>query len=180
MNREEWVIAFRYIKAMYPQQRFDEYTPDAWYRVLGTYDGHAVEAAVVTCAAKKPFVSPAEIIAAIRDTSAERVGEFQYEPLDPDETPEQYIANYRRQLAEVVAGHRPPVLALPPGRSLGDVTDVVRKLPEGAEPLRRPGPLGLECPRCHSAAGKACRTTFRGRRMADVHPARLEASRSRT
>jgi hypothetical protein len=180
MNREEWVILFRYIRSMYPQQRFDEYTPDAWYRVLSDYDAHAVEAAVTVCAGKKPFISPAEIIAAVRDASAERVGEFQYEPTDPDETPEQYIANYRQQLGEVVAGRRPPVLALPPGRSLGDVEDVVRKLPEDAEPARRPGPLGVECPRCRVPAGKNCRTTFRGRRMADVHPARLDASRSRT
>lgn len=176
MSQEEWVIVFRYVKAMYPQQRFDEYTPDAWYEVLGQYAPYAVRAAVAACAAKKPFVSPAEIIAEIRDHQAERMDEFVYEPADPDETPEQYLANRRRQIQAVAAGHRPPALALPPASPRVDLSQIGREIPP-EQPARRPGPLGVACPRCHSPIGKGCRTTHRGRHMADVHPARLDASR---
>ncbi len=181
MNEDdEWVAVYHYIQAMFPQQRFDEFTPDAWYEVLGEYDMYTVKAAVNVHAAKRPFISPAEIIAAIRDTSADRMDEFVYEPSSPDETPQQYLANRRRQLDAVRRGLRPAALALPPGRPLGDISAIGRQIPTEHQAVRRSGPLGIECPRCHSAAGKACRTTFRGRRMADVHPARLEASRSRT
>lgn len=177
MSQEEWTIVFRYVKAMFPQQRFDEFTPDAWYDVLGEYDPYAIKAAIAAHAAKKPFISPAEIIAAVSDASAERMDEFVYEPADPDETPAQYLANRRRQIQAVRLGQRPPVLALPSGRPLGDLSNVGRRVPEEQRAVRRPGPLGVECPRCQAPIGKGCRTTYMRRPMADVHPTRFEASR---
>lgn len=176
MNEDpEWVAVFHYIQAMFPHQRFDEYTPDAWYEVLGEYDMYTVKAAVNVQATKKPFVSAAEIIAAIRDTSADRIGEFVYEPGDPDETPEQYLANLRRQLAQVAAGERPPVLALPPGRSLPDMAHVVRVIESQQPPVRRPGPLGVDCPNCKAPIGRPCKTAFAGRIRKTAHQVRRDA-----
>ncbi|NUP24132.1 MAG: hypothetical protein HOZ81_50370 [Streptomyces sp.] len=174
---EEWVDVFRFIRAMFPQQRFDEFTPDAWFMVLGGYDAHAVTNAATTCAAKKPFISPAEIIAEIRDTAAARMDDFEYEPGDPDEPAHIYLARRRAQIQAVRDGRRPAALALPPANGRADLSQIGRQIPPEQQPVRRPGPLGVDCPRCHSPAGKGCRTTHRGRHMADVHPARLDASR---
>jgi hypothetical protein len=179
MNEDpEWVAVFHYIQAMFPQQRFDEFTPDAWYEVLGEYDMYTVKSAVNVHAAKRPFISPAEIIAAIRDTSADWMDEFVYEPADPDETAEQYLANRRRQIQAVRIGQRPPALALAAGRKFEDVEGIKHLgLMPSTEPARRPGPFGVACPRCQAPIGKGCRTTYMRRPMADVHPTRLEASR---
>jgi hypothetical protein len=179
MNEDdEWVAVYHYIQAMFPQQRFDEFTPDAWYEVLGEYDMYTVKTAVNVHAAKRPFISPAEIIAAIRDTSAERMDEFVYEPSDPDETPEQYLANRRRQLDAVRRGQRPAVLALPPGRPLGDLGAIGRAIPAEHQPVRRPGPLGIDCPNCKAPIGRPCKTAFSGRPRTTAHQARRNASRS--
>src|SRR5690606_14585339 len=46
MTPEEAVILARYVKAMCPQQRLDEYTADAWYDVLAPYPLEDARAAV--------------------------------------------------------------------------------------------------------------------------------------
>lgn len=178
MIQQEWVILFRYIRAMYPQQKFDEYTPDAWYEVLGHYDAQAVRTAVAACAAKKPFVAPAEIIAAIDAGAADRMADFQYEPGDPDETPAQYLARRRQQIAAVTAGNRPAALpalgASPRPLELASIG----RLP-GA-PVEQPAntPRSINCPRCGAKPGKPCKTTFRGKPMSDVHSSRVDAFRA--
>jgi hypothetical protein len=176
MIQQEWVVLFRYVRAMFPQQRFDEYTADAWYDVLGKYDPYALKTAIAAHAAKKPFISPAEIIAAVSDASVERVGEFVYEPADPDETPEQYLANLRRQLAQVAAGERPPVLALPPGRPVEDLDSIGQVIPPEHVAVRRPGPLGVDCPNCKAPLGRPCKTAFSGRPRETAHQARRNAA----
>ena len=35
MTPEEVVVLARYVRALCPQQKFDEYTPDAWHDLLG-------------------------------------------------------------------------------------------------------------------------------------------------
>jgi hypothetical protein len=177
--QQERVILFRYVRAMFPQQKFDEYTPEAWYDVLGEYDATEMRAAIAACAAEKPFVSPAEIVAALRtrrqDTDRDLQGPGQYAEIpdaDPDDVPA-YLAALRGQRTRAARGDQltaRPVLAITAG--------VGREVPAEYIAVRRPGPLGVACPRCHAGPGKACQTTFRGRRMADVHPGRLEASKA--
>jgi hypothetical protein len=178
MIEQEWIVLFRYVRAMFPQQKFDEYTPEAWYDVLGQYEAAHVRAGVARCAAEKPFVSPAEIVAAIRsaraDADRDLQGPGQYAEVpdaDPDDV-QAYLAALRGQRTRAANGQQltaRPVLALTAG--------VGHDIPEEHRPVRRPGPLGIECPRCQALIGRPCRTTFRGKPMADVHPARLEASR---
>ncbi|MFE1321646.1 hypothetical protein [Kitasatospora phosalacinea] len=178
MIQQEWVVLFRYIRAMYPQQKFDEYTPDAWYEVLGRYDAQAVRAAVAACAAKKPFVAPAEIIAAITGTAADRMADFQYEPGDPDETADQYLARRRQQIAAVTAGRRPAALpalgASPRPLELAGIG----RLPGAPIPQQANTPRSVRCPHCGAEPGKACKTSVLGRKMADVHPSRTAAYRA--
>ncbi|MGW4810508.1 zinc finger domain-containing protein [Kitasatospora cineracea] len=172
MIQQEWVVLFRYIRAMYPQQKFDEYTPDAWYEVLAGYDAQAVRTAVAACAAKKPFVAPAEIIAQIAANAANCMTDFQYEPGDPDETARQYLARRRQQIAAVTAGQRPAALpalgASPRPLELASIG----RLPGAPAPQPANTPRSIRCPRCGADPGKPCKTTFRGKPMVDVHPAR--------
>ena len=179
MTQQEWVILFRYVRAMFPQQKFDEYTPEAWYDVLGEYGGNETRAAIAACAAEKPFVSPAEIVAAIRnrrqDTDRDLQGPGQYAEIpdaDPDDV-QAYLAALRQQRTRAASGEQLTARSI-----LAITANVGREVPAEYVAVRRPGPLGVECPRCHAGPGKSCQTTFRGKRMADVHPARLDASRA--
>lgn len=65
MTPTETVILCRLVKALCPQQAIDSYTPDAWHEVLGHLDLEECRQAVITAARRKPFIAPAEIIAAI-------------------------------------------------------------------------------------------------------------------
>ncbi|MGK4583464.1 zinc finger domain-containing protein [Kitasatospora sp. HPMI-4] len=178
MIETEWVVLFRYVRAMFPQQRFDEYTPEAWYDVLGQYGAAETRAAIAACAAAKPFVSPAEIVAAIRqhraDVDRDLHGAGQYAEIpdaDPDDVPA-YLAALRTQRIRAAAGE--PLTYRP--RLAIAAAGVGRKVPT-EEPVRRSGPRSIRCPQCSAEPGKSCRTTVLGRRMADVHPSRLDAAK---
>lgn len=68
MNSQEAAALCRYTKACCPQQKFDEWTPDAWFDLLGDVPFQVAKAAVVEVAKRQPFVSPAEIRAQVGAT----------------------------------------------------------------------------------------------------------------
>ncbi|MFD9124919.1 hypothetical protein [Kitasatospora sp. NPDC059571] len=177
MIRQEWVVLFRYVRAMFPQQKFDEYTPEAWYDVLGQYDAREVRAAIAACAAESPFVSPAEIVAAVRahrqDVDRDLQGPGQYAAVpdaDPDDVPA-YLAAVRDQRSRAARGEQltaRPVLAIAAG--------VGQALPGELDKVRRPGVLGVRCDTCHAAVGRRCKTP--GKKPRGPHVARIDASRA--
>ena len=61
MTPTEVVILTRYVAAMCPAQKFDEYTPDAWFDVLADLQIEDARLAVAALAKHQTFVSPAEI-----------------------------------------------------------------------------------------------------------------------
>jgi hypothetical protein len=61
MTPTEAVLLTRYVKACCPQQQIDEYTPDAWFDVLGDLELSGCKAAVAAITRKQPFVAPSEI-----------------------------------------------------------------------------------------------------------------------
>lgn len=65
MKSTEAAALCRYTKACCPQQKFDEWTPDAWFDLLGDVPFDAAKAAVIEVAKRQPFVSPAEIRAQV-------------------------------------------------------------------------------------------------------------------
>lgn len=121
-----------------------------------------------------------------------RLANFQYEPLG-DETVGEYLARYRGQVQAIASGRTAP----PTGqRALegGPHKDVVKAL-EGigrtvsdtdeeqlADTVRRAGPLGVECPTCHAAMGRPCKTPGGndrqplGKPRLKPHSARLRAA----
>ncbi len=171
MNPNETVMLARYVKALCPQQKFDEYTPDAWHDVLGEYQLADARAAAASVAKRQPFVSPAEIIGEIKRQRGDRADSFQGPGLpaeipdaDPDNIPA-YLAALREQRHRAADGielKRRPVAELLAG--------IGQPIPAEVADVRRPGPLGANCPRCTAPIGRPCRTPS-GKERAP-HPAR--------
>ncbi|GGX63357.1 hypothetical protein [Streptomyces hiroshimensis] len=103
MTPDETVILTRYLRALCPQQRFDEFTPDAWHDVLGPYALGDARQAAAAIAARQPFVSPAEIITEIGRSRAARIRHVHgpgQSPEIPDADPDDvtaYLAALRAQ-----------------------------------------------------------------------------------
>lgn len=175
MNPAEAVVLTRYVKALCPQQKIDKYTPDAWHDLLGHLPLDEARTAAATVAARQPFVSPSEIIGEIRARHDGLARDFQGPGLPaeiPDADPDDvsgYLAAIRTQRTRAAHGHptaRRPVAEL--------VAAVGRDIPPEVITLRRPGPLGVECPNCHAAVGRSCKGPYRGSPRAP-HAARRAA-----
>lgn len=115
MTPEETVALARIVRASCPQQKFDEYTPDAWHDLLGDLSLNDCRNAVRTVAARQPFVSPSEIRAEVQRIRSNRLHDFQYVPVEGDEDPEVYLAALREQKAAVADGRREAAPALESG-----------------------------------------------------------------
>ncbi|MFD0052998.1 hypothetical protein ACFVHR_04640 [Streptomyces sp. NPDC127168] len=182
MNSQEAAALCRYVRALCPQQKFDEYTPDAWADILGDYQLTDAREAAAAVARRQPFVAPAEIAAEIGRIRGSRTHDFVYEPPPGDSDPD-YLARLRGQLAATGDGHRPPVLAKelprrPVAELVASLADALPDIPVDVSSVRRPGPLGHECPTCRAAIGRPCRIGQTGRERAP-HEAREAAAHGR-
>ncbi|GAA0453876.1 hypothetical protein ABZ951_00735 [Streptomyces sp. NPDC046215] len=189
MTPDETVVLARYVRALCPQQKFDEYTPDAWHDVLGGYPLAAARAAAAAVAGRQPFVSPAEIIDEIRKQRDARADSFQGPGLpaeipdaDPDDVPA-YLAALRAQRTRAADGFE-----LKPRKVATLIAGVGREVPPEITEVKRPGPLGIDCPNCGAAIGRPCRTPGGseraphaarvGRKDADAEKAEAERRRA--
>lgn len=66
MKPTEVVVLTRLVKAACPQQVIDEFTPDAWFDLLGDLSLADCKAAVATVGKSQPFIAPCEIRAEVR------------------------------------------------------------------------------------------------------------------
>lgn len=174
MTPDETVILARYVRALCPQQKFDEYTPDAWHDVLGDIPLNAARAAAATVARRQPFVSPAEIRAAYTAQRENTAADIQGPGLpaaipdaDPDDVPA-YLAAVREQRTRAADGQlRPrPVKELLAG--------VGRTVPTQT---RQTGPLTVTCPYCGAEPLRRCRRGETGH-LAGYHPSRIDAAKA--
>jgi hypothetical protein len=159
MSPDEVVVLARYVRALCPGQKFDEYTPDAWHDVLADFALSDARAAAAAVARRQPFVSPAEIIDEIRKQRDARAGDYQGPGLsadvpdaDPDDV-QAYLSalrGLRTRAADGLPMKRRPVAELLAG--------VGQSIPGEQASVRRPGPLGKECRNCGAAVGRPCRT----------------------
>lgn len=129
MNHAEIVILARYVAALCPAQRIDEYTADAWYDAIGDLGFADAKAAAARVAAARPWTSPADIREQVRAVRSERIA--MAPPMDvpagfdPDDT-----AAYRRLVVDywrrAAAGTSEPaaVLVGDPGRVLRAIEGV--------------------------------------------------------
>lgn len=152
----------------------------AWATVLGDIDlDQARQAVSAHYAETRDWVMPSDIRQRVRKARAAALEDFQYEPGDPDETPQQYLARRRQQMNAVATGRRPPVLALPPAAPRRPLElAAIGQVPAEQKPARDLGPRGVRCPHCGAEPGKPCKTGVFGRRMSDIHGSRHDAYRS--
>ncbi|MEU1309455.1 hypothetical protein ABZ419_11250 [Streptomyces cinnamoneus] len=189
MNEEETVMLARYVRALCPQQRFDEYTADAWHDLLSPYSLDEARAAVTRhIAAGNAFVAVGEIVTEIRKARNDRLDRHtEAEPPAGDLGDRTYKAALlaeRRAIADGRIEPR-PVPALPPGRAdeqpttgraraaLAAVGNHIPSVREGVVNV-----FSVACRICHAPAGRNCTSTRDSRRRrTDPHPARLEDAR---
>jgi hypothetical protein len=104
----EAVMLTRYVEACCPQQKIDEYTPDAWHNLLGDLTIDDCRAAVDAVARQQPFVAPAEIRAEVRRIRTERITAG---PIPDPGTgdPAEYIRRLKASTRAVADGTLPPL-----------------------------------------------------------------------
>lgn len=194
MTPQETVQLARYVKALCPQQRFDEYTPNAWHDLLGPYHLADARQAVAAVASRQAFVAPSEIITEIRRIRAARIdaANFVYDG-DPTESATESLTN-RRELLRAAGdgqlGDRSTTQALPTRRPLeleagpqGRLQAALNAI--GANPPRQiPGvanPLSVGCPKCRAKPGQPCTSgrPEKPRKHADPHPSRAELAQAK-
>ncbi|MFD7609670.1 hypothetical protein [Streptomyces sp. NPDC059828] len=151
---------------------------------------YAVEMAGLEPEARRRVTTP-DVISIARKIRNERLANFVYEP-PPGERDPNYLARLRGQIGEVASGDRPalterPAIAGGPSEDLARVLEGVgRRVPKEPgeeEPpevveVRRPGPLGVECPVCRAAIGRPCRVEIGGKRreLRKPHAARARVA----
>jgi hypothetical protein len=152
----------------------------AWHTVLGhiPYE-QAREAVTAHYSNTREWIMPADILQRVRKARAAVLDDFQYEPGHPDEPPAVYLARRRQQLDAVARGERPAALPALGTRNLPELT-VGQTIPEEPEPeavtLVRSA-LDVRCPYCHAPAKRPCKSPA-GRRLGQLHPSRLDASKA--
>lgn len=126
------------------------------------------------------WIQPHDVVTHRQILRDERLENFTYDG-DPDETPRQYLARRRAQLAATASGaipapDSPPALTGGPADALARrLAGVGRTVPDADElikTVKRVGPLGVECPRCQAAIGQPCKSAVRSRASKRIHPAR--------
>ncbi|MFD3646345.1 hypothetical protein ACFWUT_23495 [Streptomyces cyaneofuscatus] len=194
MTQDEAILLLEYVVAACPAQRIGEFTPDVWGELFAPYSLDEARTAVLTVAARQPFVAPADVITEIKARREERI-ELAHVVYDgnPLETGAQSAASRRALIAAAADGLLPPRtpaaalgtadrLALPPGEP-GPYTNRVaaaRAAVGQGIPTAREGvvnPRAIPCRICQALPGTSCEV--RGRRMRDVHPARLDDAKRR-
>lgn len=174
MTPDETVMLARYVRALCPQQKFDEYTPDAWHDVLGDYALLECRSAAAEMAGRQPFVSPAEIIGVIRRRRTDNARDIQGPGLpaavpdaDPDDI-QAYLAAVRAQRTRAADG-----IELKPRDMKALLSGVGQHVPD-TDP--KEGPLSVPCSHCGAKKLHGCRSG-NGRRLNVFHPSRIEAAR---
>lgn len=109
MTPTEAVKLTRLVRAICPQQQFDEYTADAWGDLLADLRLEDCTLAVRQLGQQQVFIAPAEIRAAVRKIRTERIDRTPLPDPDPDMTPVQTIAWLRQMRRAIADGtYQPP------------------------------------------------------------------------
>ena len=124
MTPEETVILARYVRALCPQQKFDEYTPDAWHDVLGDFTLDEARTAAAAVARQQAVVAPGEIATEVRKARRALVSvDAETEPpaVDPNNVP-LYLRQIRTHRRNVATGAVPAIPALTAAVTEADIS----------------------------------------------------------
>ena len=113
MTQPETVLLTEYVRACCPQQAFGEYTPDAWYDLLGDLSLADCKSAAATVARRQPFVAPSEIRAEVLAIRHRRLQDTEIPPPPVEllDNPAAYSAALHAA-AVAIADGRDPVAAM--------------------------------------------------------------------
>ncbi|MCC3766028.1 hypothetical protein [Streptomyces sp. UNOC14_S4] len=124
------------------------------------------------------WIQPHDVRTLRKTIRSERLETYVYDG-DPDESTQQYLTRRRHQLAAVASGHQPSpsarvALTGPPHPKVAALLSGVGHAVDddtAAEiaAVRRPGPLGTDCPTCSAPIGRPCRTPSGKPRAAHRH-----------
>lgn len=138
---------------------------------------YAVEMAGLEPEARRRVTTP-DVIGIARKIRNERLANFVYEPPPGNDDPN-YLARLRGQLEATADGRRPALTERPAleggphpdvARALAAIVHAVPDEGDNTSSVKRPGPLGIECPKCQAAIGRPCRTPGGKERV--PHPVR--------
>lgn len=132
----------------------------AWQTILADINADAARQAVTThYATETRWIMPADIRQHVLQQRAATAADYQGPGLsadipdaDPDNIPA-YLAAIKAQRHRAADGlptRRRPIAEL--------VAGVIHPVPPEIQNVKRPGPLGRDCPNCHAAIGRPCRT----------------------
>lgn len=170
-NRQPSQIAKRAWATALKDMPLDQDCFDAVARFYGTPPKEA---------GQRLWIQPHDVRTHRQIIRKERLENFVYEP-PPGETDPEYIQRLRRQQNAIGSGHTPaptqaPALTGGPAKTVARaLAGVGRDVPDTDDDpditaVRRPGPLGRECPKCSAPTGRPCRTP--GGKERAPHPAR--------
>jgi hypothetical protein len=163
---DETLRIVRFVRAACPQQKLDEYTPDAWHILLADIAYTDALTATQTLAKRQPFVSPAEIIGEVKRIRADRLrAHGNAEPDADGDDARAYLAAIRAYRKAIADGYE----VQPPPRPSIEGQKRVEELIGAAGTL----PADL----AHAAAKQARRESAARRRAEDA--ARVERHRQR-
>lgn len=180
MNPSEAVMLTRYVRALCPHQKFDDYTPEAWLDVLGAYSLDDCRAAVKNIIGNgNAFVGVAEIITEVKRLRTERLANSDLAIPSVDPADEQA---YRQQLGRIMRqlGDGPmPFRAIEGGKGKA-APNKAFKGARSAEDNERVLGQTIACPVewCSALAGQPCVSQVHGKPLAKGHPSRVKAARS--
>jgi len=183
VTEDEVVLITRYVRAVCPQQKIDEFTSDAWEDFLLPYSVNEARAAVQRHVGRgNAFISIGEIVAEIRKARSDRLSRHtEAEPPPGDTSDATYKAALLGERKAIADGRANPVAiaALPPGIEPamyeGRGRSLLRQI--GRESLSRRPEFAAACPHCLAPSGKPC-VNGKGQNRRDAHPSRLDASRA--
>jgi hypothetical protein len=196
--------------AAFDNRQPSEAAAEAWAAALHDIpldaDAKAAVAAYYTTPPANPnerlWILPHHIRTLRSKIRSARLVNFQYEPI-PDETVPEFMARLRGQTQAIASGRAPaPIgrlaLEADPKRDREFVKELTARGWEGnrtvldsdedavktelVDTVRRTGPLGVECPACHAAIGRPCKTPGGsakqplGKPRPKPHSARLRAA----
>lgn len=114
MNMQEAIALCRYTQACCPQQRLDQYTPDAWLDLLGDLTYADCKTAVANVAKRAPFVAPAEIRTEVAHIHRDRIDEAILTGAPED--PADYLAWLKRTRRLVAEGRQSDLPQIEPDK----------------------------------------------------------------
>jgi hypothetical protein len=106
---EETVLLTEYVRDSFPHQAIGEYTPDAWFDVLGDLSLSDCKSAVAEVANRQAFLAASDIRAEVKRVRNQRIQDADIPPPPPEllDDPPAYCAAVRAANIAVADGRDP-------------------------------------------------------------------------